>query len=70
VNVGAFDAHKHGAATVVGDADAVLEALAARSRAGARRTPGERRRRTKAGAAADAVTRRAGAKRPAVRTRR
>jgi 3D-(3,5/4)-trihydroxycyclohexane-1,2-dione acylhydrolase (decyclizing) len=27
VNVGAFDAHKHGASTVVGDADVVLEAL-------------------------------------------
>ncbi|HET6971459.1 MAG TPA: 3D-(3,5/4)-trihydroxycyclohexane-1,2-dione acylhydrolase (decyclizing) [Phenylobacterium sp.] len=30
VNVAAFDAHKHGAATVVGDADVVLEALEAR----------------------------------------
>ncbi|MBL8555441.1 MAG: 3D-(3,5/4)-trihydroxycyclohexane-1,2-dione acylhydrolase (decyclizing) [Phenylobacterium sp.] len=30
INVGAFDAHKHGAATVVGDADVVLEALEAR----------------------------------------
>jgi len=30
VNVAAFDAHKHGADTVVGDADAVLEALEAR----------------------------------------
>jgi 3D-(3,5/4)-trihydroxycyclohexane-1,2-dione acylhydrolase (decyclizing) len=30
VNVAAFDAHKHGADTVVGDADVVLEALEAR----------------------------------------
>jgi len=30
VNVAAFDAHKHGAATVVGDADVVLEALETR----------------------------------------
>jgi 3D-(3,5/4)-trihydroxycyclohexane-1,2-dione acylhydrolase (decyclizing) len=59
VNVAAFDAHKHGAMTVVGDADAVLEALEPRLN-GWRPPAGWRAAATGAAAAwttaADAVT--------------
>jgi len=59
VNVAAFDAHKHGADTVVGDADVVLEALEARLNGW--RAPEAWRNQTRAGvavwtAAVDAVT--------------
>jgi len=59
VNVAAFDAHKHGAATVIGDADVVLEALEARLN-GWRAPQGWRTKGSAAvkawNAAADAVT--------------
>jgi len=59
VNVAPFDAHKHGAATVVGDADVVLEAL--ETRLGGWRAPEVWRARARDAvvawtAAADAVT--------------